>query len=51
MLSAIAGAVTIWFVVATVAALGIGALMHARHEPEMELATQRSWSREHAARN
>jgi hypothetical protein len=48
MLAAVAGAVTIWFVLATVAAFGIGALMNAKQEPERQLARQRSWSGERA---
>jgi hypothetical protein len=48
MLSAIAGAVTIWFVLATVLAFGIAALMQAQKATEREMArqTQRSLERE-----
>jgi hypothetical protein len=49
MLSAIAGAVTIWFVLATVSAFGIGALMNARKASEREFARQGSWSPERRA--
>ena len=48
MLAAVAGAVTIWLVLATVAAFGIGALMNARQEPKWEFARQRSWPAERA---
>jgi membrane-bound lytic murein transglycosylase MltF len=44
MLSAIAGAVTIWFALAAVSALGIGALMNAAKIPRQQLATNRNWT-------
>ncbi len=40
MLSAIAGAVTIWFVLATVSAFGIAALMQAQKANEREMAQE-----------
>jgi hypothetical protein len=51
MLSAIAGAVTIWFVLATVSAFGIAALMQAQKATEREMARQTHRLPERQVRN